>query len=374
MKGPTVKRVGIFGGGIAGLTTAIALGRHGYRCQIYERMRQVHEAGMGFILLREASASLQAGGISLRGVPLYRYRCLDSSGTLLHQQNMPGGAIGLRRSDLISALVNALPEDKHLSFDSELDSLEFDGSGAVEAARLASGRVVQADLYVGADGMRSRIRHALFPDWPACLAQVQEITGLARSADVVRWAGNDFNKFHVTRGGVALGVVPVDSDHVVWYMQFDSHRFSPSTRNVEGLHSFVRALVSEWADPVPDLVALTDPAQVYLWRPLDVDLIPYFHQKNLVLVGDAAHPLLPFTSQGVCSAIADAVTLAELLSGCDDPVQVLNCYSEVRRAKCAPYIHEGRKLRDRFLMPLSAESVLLPIVDDQRALAEVATA
>src|SRR5215468_8023923 len=102
-------------------------------------------------------------------------------------------------------------------------------------------------------------------------------------------------------------------------------------------------------------------------------LIPYFHQKNLVLLGDAAHPLLPFTSQGVCAAIADAVTLAELLLGCDHPAQMLNCYSTVRRAKCAPYIHEGRKLRDRFLMPLSAESVLLPIVDDQRALAAMAT-
>jgi len=371
MKEPTARNVAIFGGGIAGLMTSIALGRQGYQCQIYERTQRAHEAGMGFILLREACASLEAHSVTVKGVPLHRYRCRDACGTVLHEQNMPGGTIGLRRSDLIAALVNALQDDDFLSFECELDSLEFDRSGAVEAARLASGCLVQADLYIGADGMRSRIRQALFPEWPACLAQVQEITGLAKSAEVVRWAGNDFNKFHVTRGGVALGVVPVDSDHVVWYMQFDSHRFSPSTRNVEGLHSFVTALVSEWADPVPGLVALTDPAQVYLWRPLDVDVIPYFHQKNLVLVGDAAHPLLPFTSQGVCAAIADAVTLAELLIGCDHAAQMLNCYSTVRRAKCAPYIQEGRKLRDRFLMPLSAESVLLPIVDDQRALAAV---
>ena len=369
MKEPTAKSVAIFGGGIAGLTTAIVLGRQGYRCQIYERLQQGHEAGMGFILLREACASLEAYGVTVKGIPLHRYRYLDSSRAVLHEQNMPTGAIGLRRSDLIAALVKAVPGDEFLSFDCELDRLEFDRSGKVEVARLASGRMVQADLYIGADGMRSRIRQVLFPDWPACLAQVQEITGLARSADVARWAGNDFNKFHVTRGGAALGVVPVDSDHVVWYVQFDSHRFSPSTRNPEALHSFVTGLVSEWADPVPDLVALTNPAQVYLWRPLDVDLIPYFHQKNLVLVGDAAHPLLPFTSQGVCSAIGDAVTLAELLSGCEDPAQALNCYSTVRRAKCAPYIYEGRKLRDRFLMPLSPEGVLLPIVDDQRAMA-----
>src|SRR5262249_34580870 len=127
---------------------------------------------------------------------------------------------------------------------------------------------------------------------------------------------------------------------------------------------FVEKLVGTWAHPVPSLVANTDFARVHLWRPIDTDLIPRFHRENLVLVGDSAHPVSPFTSQGVASAIADAVVLAKEIDGTRSSEELelhLARYSQQRRGECLPYLLRGRELSENFLAPLSETTAILPI-------------
>jgi 2-polyprenyl-6-methoxyphenol hydroxylase-like FAD-dependent oxidoreductase len=213
-------------------------------------------------------------------------------------------------------------------------------------------------LYVGAEGIHSRCRRALFPHWPTCQFRVPEIVGLVRSPETVRWAANHLNKFHAEEGGIAAGVLPVDAEHVVWYLQFDAQRFPAPPENAQACRAFVRDLIGGWAKPIPDLLSKTDFTQVHLWRPIDVDLIPYFARGNLALVGDAAHPLLPFTSQGVSSAIADAVALATWISSGSDLNAALAAYSANRRRECAPFVARGRELSQNFLQP---QGMVLPI-------------
>jgi 2-polyprenyl-6-methoxyphenol hydroxylase-like FAD-dependent oxidoreductase len=362
--------VAIFGAGIAGLMTAITLGAQGRHCRIYERLSQGNDSGMGFILMPAGADCLERFGVefdeNLRGVPLDRYFGRSAAGEVLYEQAMPAGARSMRRRDLVAKLEKVLAGNGNLTFDAELTELEFDSRGCVVAARLNSGVRIQADLYVAADGVRSRARQALFPDWPAPQAQVLEVVGLARCESAVRWAGHHFNKFHALCGGIALGVLPVDAEQVVWYLQFDARRFPPPGENGHASphvrRAFVKRLVGGWADPVGDLLDTTDFSTVHLWRPVDSDLVPRFHQGKLVLVGDAAHPLLPFTSQGVSSAIADAVALADALqarAGADFG-EALARYSVERREQCAPYVTRGRELARRFLAPLAA-GALLPV-------------
>ena len=105
--------------------------------------------------------------------------------------------------------------------------------------------------------------------------------------------------------------------------------------------------------------------RVHLWRPVETELIPQFHRANLALAGDAAHPLSPFTSQGVSSAIGDAVALAKAVDavakGESTLESALSGYSLERHAKCAPFVAKGRELSRDFLAPLTAKSLLLPI-------------
>jgi aspartate/methionine/tyrosine aminotransferase len=367
--------IAIFGAGMAGLMAGIALRAQGHSCHIYERMHQGQETGMGFILMPEGINCLQGFGVKLTGEHsgslLHRYCCLSSTGQILYEQPLPAGTRSIRRRDLIGALMHALPADGALIFDAELASLDFDAIGNVTQARLNTGSTVTADLYISAEGIRSRARQALFPDWAAPQAQVLEIVGLVRCKSTVHWTSNDFNKFHAVTGGIAMGILAVDTEHLIWYVQFDAQRFPPPADDAPDLaqarRTFVTNLVGDWAAPIPHLLSITDFSQTHLWRPLDTDLVPAFYRNNLALVGDAAHPLSPFTSQGVSSAIADAVALAESLSTGPDMEQALARYSSKRREQCAPYVDKGRELTRHFISPQIGSTVLLPIAESSRA-------
>ena len=358
--------IAVFGAGAGGLMTAITLCAHGHRCRIYERSRQSHEAGMGFILMTEGQSLMRRYGVRLATVPLKFYCCRNSAGEILMKEPMPEGAGGIRRRDLISSLLAALPAQTTLTYGAELDKLEFDPEDRVVRAQVASGAgptSIQADLFVASDGVHSRARHALFPQWHTSPAPVMEIVGRVSCKQAIEWADGNFNKFHALDGGLAFGIVPVEADHVVWYMQFDARRFAPP-REIEGpeaYRAFVRNLAGDWGHPIPSLIECTDFAQVHLWRHLTGDLVPYFHRKNLVLVGDAAHPLSPFTSQGVSSAIADAHALALALAEEPDMQRALERYSRERRDLCVPFIEKGLELTREFLAPHREAGFSVPI-------------
>lgn len=358
-------KVAIFGAGLAGLACAISLDAEGHHCEVYERSRHAHDAGMGFILLPEAITGLASLGVNLHGdrsgVPLAHYVCRTSSGEILEQQSLPAGTRSFRRRDLIAAMTGSLDSSCPIIFNAELDHLEFDSQRNVRAACLSSKHKIQAELYLAADGSRSKARAAIYPDRSAPPAPVAEVVGMVRCADAIRWSQENFNKFHAESGGLALGVVPVDRDHVVWFLQFDVQKFQLPPDTPEALLNFVENFVGEWAEPVPHLLHHTDYSRVHLWRPVDADLVPEFHRGNLALVGDAAHPMLPFTSRGVSSAIADAIVLTEALSATGSINQALAQYSAQRRSECAPYINKGRDLTRNFLAPLRRESAVVPL-------------
>lgn len=347
----------IFGAGAAGLMTAITLHRTGHKTRIFERSRQSHGAGMGFILVPECIQDLQKFGIEVPGMVLKHYLYRNSKGDVLQQEILPPGSRGVRRRDLIAALQAGLPGDSILNFDANLASLQLDENGRVASAHLNSGGrrfQVTADLYVAADGVGSRGRQTLFPQWPTPQSQVMEMVGLMKCKSTVAWTHNNFHKFHAIEGGIALGVLPMDPEHVVWYVQFDAQRFSPPCEDAESRRAFINQLVGEWAHPIPHLIANTDFSCMHLWLPVDTDLIPRFGRSNLVLVGDAAHPLLPFTSQGVAAAVADAVTLANVLESNGNLAASLDCYSAQRHRQCGPFVARGRELMQDFLNPKKA--------------------
>jgi len=365
--------VAIFGAGIAGLMTAITLRAQGHNCRVYERSQHTHDAGMGFILVPEAIARLEQLGVQLTGdfsgIPLEHYFCRNTHGDILFQQAMPRGSRSVRRRDLIAALCKAFGTIQSIEFDATLEHLEFGAGGRIKAARLSSGAVITAGLFIAADGTHSRARHDLFPDWPTRPAPVTEIVGMARCLHTTHWAARHLNKFHAAEGGLAFGLMPVDQEHIVWFLQFDSISFPPPSGeegNNEAWRTHAQKLTQGWGSPIQHLLAITDSRRVHLWRPIDADIVPTFYQQNLVLVGDAAHPLSPFTSQGVSSAIADAVVLANALETCTKRenghlAQALASYSNERYLQCVPYLSKGRELTQKFLAPLSINSCWLPL-------------
>lgn len=354
--------VAIFGAGVGGLMTALMLEKRGHKCRIYERAVRHPDVGMGVILTREATHLLQSFGIELPGTPLDHYHQYDHEGELTFTDNMPGGALGIRRRDLMQAMAAMLSPSTTCTYGAGLEGMEFDASANVTAAMLTSGESVKADLYVAADGMRSSARRHLYPDWPLPAARVMEIVALVEFGDLYRWAGNRLTKYYAAQGGAAFGIVPANEKCVVWYCQFDSERFPAPGLGADACRKFMQTLVGEWCNPIPALLQATDFSRAHLWRPIDAELVPRFYQGNLVLVGDAAHSVLPFTSYGTAGAIADAVALAQALDAFDDVSQALAQYCAVRRADRSPYVNLGRAMTKAFLEPIGS-SWAVPIAD-----------
>lgn len=342
-------QVVILGGGVAGLTAAAALHASGRCFRLYER-RTAGTGGMGFILSPRVRADLAQAGVALpvasAGVPLRRFRHYRPDGSLRQVHELPPGWRAMRRRDLVRLIASELPRQA-VRPGAEVAKLAFHADGMVAELSLATGEAVQADLYLAADGVGSLARQSLFPGWPQQPARVWEIVAMARHPGVRDWAGEDFCKF--TGDGVASGCVPVGDQTVVWFIQFDRERFPlPETPDAP-VGALARMLVGGWADPVGELLRATDFDRVHVWRPLDSDLLPRFHFGNLALVGDAAHPLLPFTSQGVAAAIAGARDLVLALGQHQTLSGALRAYSASCRRRCAPYIRQGRELTRQFL-------------------------
>lgn len=353
----------IFGGGVAGLAVAAALSASGRSCRVYERRAAGAAPGMGFILSPQVLTDLDRVGVPLpaaaTGVWLRRFRHYRPDGGLRQVREIPGQWRAVRRADLLRALRDRLPSPA-VATGAELAKLVLDADGGVAEARLAGGERVHADLYVAGDGARSLARQAMFPTWPQRPARVVEIVALARHAGVSEWAGADFHKF--TTRGASAGLVPVGDQTVVWYIQFDRERFRPPATGDRPAAAVARQVVGGWAEPVGELLRVTDFRQAHVWRPIDADLLPRFHSgDNLVLVGDAAHPLLPFTSQGVAAAIAGARDLVAALDTHPSVGAALRAYSTSCHARCAPYVRQGRELTRRFLHPDGRAGDALPL-------------
>jgi 2-polyprenyl-6-methoxyphenol hydroxylase-like FAD-dependent oxidoreductase len=353
-------RIAVAGGGAAGLTAAAALNVRGRPCRVYERRRAGGPTGMAIVLSAEAVADLASAGLSLGplGVELHRYRSYHPDGVPRDVLDIPAAWRGLSRAELVDALYRQSPPNA-VVHGAELATLELDGEGAIIDARLATGQAVRADLYVAADGAHSLARRRLYPDWPERPARVSELVGIVYCPPISEWAGNDLHKFHVP--GVSIGILSVGGGNVGWFMQFDCERFAPPSDIAEARREFAHRMVGGWADPVPELLRATDFALTHVCRPIDADLVPRFYSGNLVLLGDAAHPLLPFTSQGLGAAIAGARDLTAVLDEADSVPAALAGYSAACRSRCVPFINQGRELTRAFLTEGPHAASVLPL-------------
>ena len=121
--------------------------------------------------------------------------------------------------------------------------------------------------------------------------------------------------------------------------------------------------LTNWPFLVQQLIRRTDFATSYVWNITDLDPLPFYHHGNMLLAGDAAHPLLSFTSQGASAAIEDASLLAGLLEQVDGPDSIECAFAEfdmIRRPTFASWVNQGRAMLERFLEPPS-RSMDLPL-------------
>ena len=330
----------VIGGGIGGLATAVALQRKGLDAHVYESAAELAPVGKGIWVPTNAMLVLDrlglGDGVAARGVALERVEVRDLDGDVLQsidldrvRERLGRTTVSVLRADLQSVLAGALrPGTLHLG----RRCVGVDASGPRPSVRFDDGASVEADLVVGADGLRSVVRGAVVPGVPLRYAGQTCYLGLADGPLPDRLVRT---VWEVWGGASRFGFSAVGSGRVYWFAPVTAPEGRPAGEVTGADMAALRDRYAPFPGPVPDLVARTAAADVVRVDLNDFVPIRRWHRGSVVLVGDAAHAMTPNLGQGGAQAIEDAYVLAEALGDATDLASALSQYERARRPKAA---------------------------------------
>ncbi|MFI5806458.1 FAD-dependent oxidoreductase [Streptomyces sp. NPDC051561] len=358
----------VAGGGIAGLTTVLALRAAGIPAKAYERAPALRTAasGNGLVIWHNAVLALRAIGLEKEldavGTELRRYRFASRPRGKLADWSLTDGA----RAYGAPAYTVARPALHRMLTELVGDDLRLGArcTGFTETpdgvtARFEDGSAVRGPLLVGADGLRSTVRAQLMPYEPAPhrvgMTACQGSAALPHSAVPPGVFVNTFGE------GTWFVYYRTDDDSVYWDAVLCD---GPARRLAEGaphLGSGIReALLREfghWPSPVPELIGATEDSGILPVDVVDRDPVPRWSTDRVTLVGDAAQPVTFNLGQGANQAIEGAVVLAQCLAKArgGPPAGALAAYGQRRIARTRKIARRSRANAafSRFRSPLA---------------------
>jgi 3-hydroxybenzoate 6-monooxygenase len=318
----------IVGGGIGGLTAALALARDGYQVRVLEKAAQFAELGAGLQLAPNATRILSRLGVLDRvldagvrprrlllrsAVTADELTALDLGEPFAARYQAP--YVVMHRSDLLAILYEACQAaGVELCPDSDVRAVT-DGADAA-TAECADGTRHDGAAVIAADGLHSVVRRLFTADQPVCsgfaayrgTARIDQVTARSRLDEVVAWIGPDLHFVqYPLRAGQIYNQVAV----------FRSPKYAACPGLADGQWGGPDELDEAFQACCPQVREATG----FLWRdrwwPMyDREPLAVWTRGRIALLGDAAHPMLQYLAQGACQAIEDADALARALAAC----------------------------------------------------------
>ena len=335
--------VNVIGGGIGGLATAVALQRQRIDAQVYESAAELAPVGKGIWVPTNAMLVLDRLGlgdaVTERGVALDRVEVRDVGGDVLQDVNLGDvrarfgrTTVSVLRCDLQAVLADALqPGTLHLG----RRCVGVRAAGPRPAAVFDDGGEAQADLVVGADGLRSIVREAVVPGVPLRYAGQSCYLGVADFClpdDLARTV------WEVWGGPTRFGFSSVGPNRVYWFGPITAPKGAATADVSESDMGALRDRYAEFPGPIPDIVRHTTAADTIRVDLYDFAPIRQWQRDRVVLVGDAAHAMTPNLGQGGAQAIEDAYALALCLASDPDVGAALTRYEQTRRPKASQIV------------------------------------
>jgi len=323
-------RVGICGGGIGGLSTAIGLVSLGFDVEVFEQAPLLRATGAGLNLWPNAGRALYGLGLRQQydaiSVKLDRYLGYSPDGELLFKKDASdwptkygAPSVGVYRLALSTMLAEAYGLEK-IKFGYAVSSVESKNDSAI--CHFANGESFEGDFVVGADGIHSVIREQLiggvqFRPNDHHAFRFRSVIDLDQvDVDPAAQTG-----IYTTGGWIS--VIPIGNGKAYWF---------GSVRGATNVDEFI-AYFSSWTGThAPTTLSLT-PRESIVASPLfDVDGSPYkWTQGRVTLLGDAAHPMMPDLAQGASQTVIDALALRDAFARTKDVDQALLDYETLRR-------------------------------------------
>lgn len=331
----------VAGGGIAGATLALALARHGVPVRLLERDATWRPVSAGMFLYANGLAALEHVGVLDQVLaagwasPDGRNPMLDQNGGLITELRYPriGGAhvppiLGILRAELHRVLADAMRQAGVPVLLGHALADVRDTPGAPLRAIMADGSALEADMLIGADGIRSALRGVLFP------GVVPEFSGFGVWRSMHDRPAALDAKIMMMGVGKRLGIMPISAQRL-YVFATSREPDNPWYERAEW-HRLMRAKFADFKGPATRFLdELTDPAQVVYTPVEEVRLALPWHRGRVGLIGDAAHAATPFMGQGGAMAIEDAVVLAGMLAEAGPAPAVLEAFGARRHARCA---------------------------------------
>jgi salicylate hydroxylase len=336
------QQITVLGGGIGGLSVAVALAKRGAKVTVFEQAAEITEVGAGIqvgpngmAVLRAlgvegalAEKSVRAHGMALiNGVTDKRVFGLDFSKFSPEQSYF-----FVHRADMVDVLADAARAlGVEFRMSQQAGSVTLGDSGKA-TIRMVQGDVVTPDILIGADGLHSKVRVALngaadpfFTGQVAWRTLVPVETKAEEEAHVYMGAGKHMVAYPL-RDRKVMNIVAVQ----------ERREWAAEGWNFEDDPSNLRQVFRDFGGVAADLLERVD--KVYLWGLFRHPVAETWHRGNVAILGDAAHPTLPFMAQGAVMALEDGWVLADELDKGADAAAGLAAYQARRRDRAVRVI------------------------------------
>ena len=334
----------IAGGGIGGLCAALALADQGYSIQILEKAASFEEIGAGIQLGPNATRILYRLGLkqklqgkifqpdTIKIIDGVTGKTLNAIPLVPHAEDLFGSPYHtIHRADLHSALLEKAGSMEQVQLTADFDVQSFEEKKDSVNIHSSSGKTIEGDALIGADGIWSNIREQMFPEKaPAfsgrtawrCLIPIDDIPDHIDRTSVHLYMGPGCHLVHYpVQQGRQMNVVAIIGDD-----------YKGKSWDAYGNTKTLTDAFGNWHQSIKGF--LCDVPVWMKWSLFEMAPLPYWTTKNVALLGDAAHPVLPFLAQGAAMAIEDAQCLAMSLgSGKHGFSEAFAVYQEERQSR-----------------------------------------
>ena len=346
-------KVVIIGGGIAGVSLGSFLHRKNINFSIHERENSIPIRGNAFLMHSDGIEILEkflgeGEKLEIPGKTIDTFKLNHPEGHEIKFMKMEPWQC-IRRKEIIDFLFRQIPIEK-VHTGSQFSHFLYENEKAI-AAVFKNGKVEYGDIFVGADGARSAVRDFIFGPTNYTKPEVQEVVGIAKYSDLAIKNSNIFQKYISDQFGLSFGYIPTSDEELVWFMQYDIRLFPLVNEDSSSLKEMVVSLLKNFPSDVHDILEHSDFEQAYLWHARDFDPLDKFHSENVVLIGDAAHLALPFTSAGTTNALIDSETLSSFFNENSNIETAFESYFQSRIGIVSQHTILGRNLKNQFLNP-----------------------
>jgi salicylate hydroxylase len=365
---PSPTSITVIGGGIGGLTAALAFARRGLDVAVYEQSSTLKEVGAGVQIGPNGTRVLHALGLKdaldrSAVIPARRelrhwksgetWNWFDLGASSIERYGSPH--ILMHRGDLHGILADALVRLRPNAIRLDRKCIGVSETEDRIEARFAGGETAVSDFLVGADGIHSRVRECLFgadaPQFTGCVAwrglvAMERLPPHLARMHATNWLGPHGHVLHypVRRGELMNFISFVERDD--W--QVESWTVAGTTTELAG----------DFPGWHPDVHAFIELIETpFKWALMARPAMERWSRGRITLLGDACHPTLPFLGQGAVMAIEDGYVLAACLQKLGaDPPAALARYEEIRRERTAMVVRKSHENRRHAFSPAMANA------------------